>query len=233
MRRIKNIEKLTKEDLIIVLLTSGSSTAEHNFEKLFNNTNDNHDRIRGKICDIKVIFNRLRNIVTNKDRKKITKKLYEIEKNQNLSDREKQEIYDYLVNLTNTLNKKEKYQYDRDNLDCYGIKGMKNLFNNVDDDNDDDYYKTMLIKRSFKNSYKYYESKGDRGKNLSVKQYLYIIMPYLRDLRNDHNSKEWKIQINMHVNFISSKDTGETRTIFVWSDNKEIRSGNETCDIIK
>ena len=30
----------------------------------------------------------------------------------------------------------------------------------------------------------------------------------------------------MHVNFISSKDTGETRTIYVWSDNEEIRSGN-------
>ena len=37
----------------------------------------------------------------------------------------------------------------------------------------------------------------------------------------------------MHVNFISSKDTGETRTIYVWSDNEEIRSGNETDDIIK
>ena len=37
----------------------------------------------------------------------------------------------------------------------------------------------------------------------------------------------------MHGNFISSKDTGETRTIFVWSDNEEIRSGNETDDIIK
>ena len=37
----------------------------------------------------------------------------------------------------------------------------------------------------------------------------------------------------MHVNFISSKDTGETRTIFVWSDNEEIRLGNETDDIIK
>ena len=37
----------------------------------------------------------------------------------------------------------------------------------------------------------------------------------------------------MHVNFISSKDTGETRTIYVWSDNKEIRLGNETGDIIK
>ena len=58
-------------------------------------------------------------------------------------------------------------------------------------------------------------------------------MSYLSDLINDHqtirnNSNEWKIQINMQVNFVSSKDTGETRTIFVWSHNEEIRSGNET-----
>ena len=63
-------------------------------------------------------------------------------------------------------------------------------------------------------------------------------MPYLSDIINDHKairneSKEWKNQINMHVNFVSSKDTWETRTIFVWSDNEEIRSGNETDDIIK
>ena len=63
-------------------------------------------------------------------------------------------------------------------------------------------------------------------------------MSYLSDLMNDHKavrkeSKEWKIQINMNVNFVSSKDTGETRTIFVWSDNVEIRLGNETDDIIK
>ena len=36
----------------------------------------------------------------------------------------------------------------------------------------------------------------------------------------------------MHVNFISSKDTGETRTIYVWSDNEEIMWGNETDNII-
>ena len=62
-------------------------------------------------------------------------------------------------------------------------------------------------------------------------------MPYLSDLINDHKtirneSKKWKIRINMHVNFVSSNDTGEIRTIFVWSDN-EIRSSNETDDIIK
>ena len=37
----------------------------------------------------------------------------------------------------------------------------------------------------------------------------------------------------MHVNFISSKDTGEICTIYVWSDNEEIRQSNETDNIIK
>ena len=62
-------------------------------------------------------------------------------------------------------------------------------------------------------------------------------MPYLRDIINykaiRNESKEWKIQINMHVNFISSKDTGEIRTIYVESDNKEIRLGNETETLLK
>ena len=37
----------------------------------------------------------------------------------------------------------------------------------------------------------------------------------------------------MHVNFISSNYTGEIRTVFVLSDNEEIRLGTETDDIIK
>ena len=37
----------------------------------------------------------------------------------------------------------------------------------------------------------------------------------------------------MRVNFISSKDAGETRTIYVWSDNKSIIWGCETDDIIR
>ena len=48
----------------------------------FNNTNDDtyDDKLRDKASDINMIFSRLENIVTNKDRKKITKELYEIEK---------------------------------------------------------------------------------------------------------------------------------------------------------
>ena len=109
------------------------------------------------------------------------------------------------------------------------------MFDNIDDD---DYYKPILVKSSLDENYKYYESRGDKDKKLSIEQYLDMIKPYLSDLINENkaiksSSNEWKIQINMHINFVSSNDTGEIRTVFVWSDNEEIRLGNETDDIIE
>ena len=183
-----------------------------------------------------MILSRLGDIVTKDDRVKIKKELYEIENKKNLSDKEKEKIDDNLLELVNKLNKKEKYRYhDRDDLDYHGIRDIENLF---DADNNEDYYKPILVKSSFKENYKYYESRGDKDKKLSIEQYLDVIKPYLSDLINDHkaietSSNEWKIQINMHINFVSSNDTGEIRTIFVWSDNEEIRLGNETDDIVK
>ena len=64
-----------------------------------------------------------------------------------------------------------------------------------------------------------------------------MIMPYLADLINEQNnnrdgSNESKIQINMGVKFISSKDTGEIHTFFVQNDNEDIRPSNETVEII-
>ena len=37
----------------------------------------------------------------------------------------------------------------------------------------------------------------------------------------------------MRENFISSKDTGETRTIYVWSNNESIMWGSDAGDIIR
>ena len=53
LRRIKNREKLTKEDLIISLLKEKSSALQNNFMKHFNNNNNTNDdtddqKIRGK-----------------------------------------------------------------------------------------------------------------------------------------------------------------------------------------
>ena len=74
LRRTKNRGKLTKEGLIISLLKSKSSDAEHNCMKHFNNnTGDDNTyggKIRGKISDIRMIFSRLGNTGTNKDKKK-------------------------------------------------------------------------------------------------------------------------------------------------------------------
>ena len=108
------------------------------------------------------------------------------------------------------------YKYhDHDDLDYHGIKDIENLFDNIDND---DYYKPILVKSSFKENYS--ESRGDKDKKLMIDQYLDMIEPYLSDLINEskaieNNSNEWKTQINMDVNFVSSNDTGEIPTIFV------------------
>ena len=106
LRRIKNYDNLTKEDLIFSLLKSESNPAERNYMEYFNNSTN--DEIKSKIDDIRLILSRLGNIVTKNDRKKIKKELYEIEKKQNLSDNEKDKIYDHLFELVNTLNKKDE-----------------------------------------------------------------------------------------------------------------------------
>ena len=118
---------------------------------------------------------------------------------------------EYLRKLVRILNDKEKHSlYNRDDLDYYGIKDILILLGEI---SEEDYYKPIFVKSSFKKNYKYYESRRDKEKRLSVKQYLNKITPYLYDLINDHRivRRVWKIQICMHVNFISSRDTGETR----------------------
>ena len=78
-----------------------------------------------------------------------------------------------------------------------------------------------------------------------------MIRPYLSDIINDHKtqgewrihsgnrikerktSSEWKIQLIMQVNFISSKDSDETRTMHAKSNNVKITIGIETDEIIE
>ena len=204
IRRIRNYEEMSKEELIISLLKSKQSIA-----KLFNNNLDDD-----KINDIRRILNRLKDILPKRYRKEIKEKLYEIEHNENLSEAEKEENDEYLRKLVRILNDKEDHSpCDRDDLDYYGIRDIENLF---DEASEEDYYKPILVKSSFKGNYKYYESRGDKEKRLSVKQYLNKITSHLYDLINDHRiaRRVWKIQISMHVNFISSKDTAKTHTIY-------------------
>ena len=73
LRGFKKLDDLTKEDLIFRLLKSESNPVERSYMKYFNNgTNDDtyDDKIKSKINNIRIILNRLGNIVTKNDRKK-------------------------------------------------------------------------------------------------------------------------------------------------------------------
>ena len=78
-----------------------------------------------------------------------------------------------------------------------------------------------------------YESRGDKDKNLLLEDYLNIIRPFLKDMINNHNTYgEWKIQLIMRINVISSLDTNEFRIMYSKTNNVKIMKGTETDDII-
>ena len=131
------------------------------------------------------------------------------------------------------------------------IRNVRNVKDLFDLSIDEDYYKPIITKDAFNGNYIRYESKEDKGKNLSIKKYLDMIKPYLSDIINDHKTQgkwrihsgntitecktqnEWEIQLTMAINFISSKDSDETLTMHGKSNNVEIMMGNETNEIIE
>ena len=132
-------------------------------------------------------------------------------------------------------------------MEYKGIRDIRNLF----DEFDEDYYRLIKNTSAFNDNYMEYENNGDKNKNLSIKEYLYMIIPYLSDMINDHKSPkilrlhsryevtyyetqygEWKVQLTVAIKFIPSKDSKETRTIHIKSDNKEVMMNSKTDDII-
>ena len=97
-----------------------------------------------------------------------------------------------------------------------------------------DNFKPYKFTSSFNSNYVEYRSDGDEDKNLSIKEYLDEIRPYLSDIINEHKNKdEWKIQINMSINFISLKDSNEVRNMYTKSDNIYIMTGADTNDVVE
>ena len=167
---------------------------------------------------------------------------YEIENRKNLSAPKTQEIEKNLLELEKNLSKSKKY-YDYDDYEYKGIQSIRNFPINKD-------YKPLIIDRAFSNNYVQYESIG--SKNLSIKEYLDKIKPYLSYMINNYKAQgkkwkiysgntiierkaqgEWKIQLTMVINFISSMpDSDETCTMRTKSDSRNVMMGSETDEII-
>ena len=72
-------------------------------------------------------------------------------------------------------------------------------------------------------------------KILTLREYLFLIEKYLRELINYYKNKgEWKVQLIANINFISLKPgSDETRIMHARSDNEEFMNGSDTDEFIK
>ena len=210
-------ESMSKDKLLSALKTSES---EKNFDKT-------------RIEKTREGLKKLQHKFSKSEIKEIRKSLYEIEIKKDLSAPREKKIKENLLELEEKSSKLKKY-YDNDEY-----KGTKSIRNLLDLPIDEDYYKRILTQGAFNSNYIQYESMGGEGedKNLSVEEYLDRIKPYLSDIINNYNTQgtwiihsgnktikhktqsEWKIQLTMKVNFISSlPDSDETRIMHPSSD---------------
>ena len=67
------------------------------------------------------------------------------------------------------------------------LRDIKNLFEHEEEEK---YYKPVRVIYFLSDNYTEYESNGDRNKTLSVKEYLYKISPYLKDIINNLKHSE-------------------------------------------
>ena len=129
------------------------------------------------------------NTLVNKKKKKKTKQ-EELEKTQEEWEKkhyakELKKVEKFLIKLEEDINRLEKHCYRDDNdLDYKGIRQIENLFHEVNKD----YYKPIKIKGTFNNNYIQYENRGDKDKGLSVRKHLYMIMPDLEYMINNHKT---------------------------------------------
>ena len=150
-----------------------------------------------------------------KKKDSLTKK----EKQEKKHTKKLQKAEEFLKDLKENLNKLKRHRYNIiDDIDYKGIKEIENLFNKI---NEEDYYEPIKTKYAFDgDDYIEYESRRDKDNNLSLAEYLNIIRLYLRDMIYNHKThSEWKIQLIMLINFISSLDKYEFRIMHAKSDN--------------
>ena len=134
--------------------------------------------------------------LSRQELKEIKKNIYEIENKKRVAASKKAKKY--LNKLEEKIYELNTY-YDYGDLEYRGIKDISDLF---DLSASEDYYKPIIVKSAFNNNYMQYQSKGDKDKILTIREYFDTIRSYLVDMINDHKTQsEWKIQLTAAINF--------------------------------
>ena len=183
-------------------------------------SNDEKDKIRSRIYEIREIFNHYMKLNT-----KLLKKGKKISKAQHLQINKTKvgvnRLNAYLKYKAQANNNNSHVQVDPDTY----LGELNKLFNY------NDYYKLIKTHSAFNDNYELYVSNGDE--NSSINEYFDKITIDLQNLiDNKKEQGEWKLQITMKIIFISFNDNDKQQIMYTKSDNVNIMRGYATNDII-
>ena len=91
-----------------------------------------------------------------------------------------------------------------------------------------------MISGAFSDNFVEYQGNVNRDRSISTARYLNNIREHLKKLIEDKKkSGEWKIQLIVKINFISSRNVVQSRDRYSKSDSFEIMMGGNTNEIIR
>ena len=210
LQRIKNYNILSQEDLIYVLLRSRNSNEDNYISNIINriDTSVLDNELRAMIKYIREDLTRLGSIITNKERTKFTKELYETFKkmnntNQNtrLRKTQKERLLNKLIDQNNFLVRKERFMHSNyDHLQYQGITEIKPMhYCNILDE----YYEPELFDSVLEKNYEMYRINWDNDKELSLIDYLNTVRPNAVDLKTKKKVNERKVQLAISLIFLN------------------------------
>ena len=186
-----------------------------------------------KLEKLRKDFDELRHKFSKKEIDRYRKAFYVAKNKKYLSESEIKKTNKNLTKLKKSLRFKKfrgnidsvnyDYNYDFADDDEYRkIGSIRTLFKEFDRD----YYKPIRTDGGFagrNNNYIEYTSKGDRYENLSPKEYLNVIRPYLRDLINEHKPT---VELNNNNNNSNSNNNNNNNRNNNINSNSNNSNGN-------
>ena len=184
---------------------------------------------------IKETVTRLGSIITNKERTKIAKELYETLKkinntnpNTRLRKKHKERLLKELIDQNNLLVRKERFVHsDYDDLQYQGITELKPLYYYTILN---EYHEPKLFDSTLERNYEMYRINGDKDKELPLIDYLNTVRPNVNDLITKKKVNERKVQLAISIIFLNYI-TNDTAEKYVLSDNIIIRPTDDCEEI--
>ena len=229
-RLIKNYSNMSKDMLYYTLVASERSSLENSYLKHLEYTTTND--FKKRLNHIKVLSTRLNNKVTNVERLKLYEKINELKKkyvetrNKNIRNEVIQEVVNITNNLYNKQKQHTKLQHDQT---YFGLRDIKNLFNE-----DDHIYEPIFVRSALNKGFEEYEISGNRNM-MSIKEYLttiYLPLKRLIDKKQQITNDEQKIIIRIMVVFVKVNNSLGRYIKYVDSDGLILRKGDNTHNFV-